>query len=481
MAPVISLPIATRISSFLMRFEIDFIVNFLSEWLNIPSILKLDYLMKGSKSERALWAAILSRIKSSSLENWMEHTHKSVRWHIDRGVQMGSSLEFVKDKDAGLNATTFEGLSQQALRSVIFNGKNSPQDCHSFELIAQGCPSLAVLDARWGSGFIDDSVLVMLGTHCDDLHTLKCGSISASDEGFTSFVQKCSRLGDVEIMIDNPLSDAAATALATACGETLRRLDLSYSNNLADSGLKSIALKCTNLEDLNLSYCDQISDVGVKAIAERNPNLLIVEIENSRVGDASVVSLAQNCRGLREVNFANCGEISNIGLQKLGECCSNLEKASFSGNQRIGNEGVTRLVQGCPKMRELYLSECSEVNDQAALAMAQHCSQLRIIGFYDTALTDVGLKELARKCVLLEKVWVDGTGISDNGLMTVVECCSNLKEMHLDDCLGITDIGITALVERFPEVEVRTLGTSVSVECKDSLRARYPLAVIHFY
>ena len=86
--------------------------------------------------------------------------------------------------------------------------------------------------------------------------------------------------------------------------------------------------------------------------------------------------------------------------------------------------------------------------------------------------------ELARRCGLLERVYVFSTAITDDGIITLAECCSNLELVYFTGCNRVTDIGLTALVESHPEVLVWSEDTGVSPQCIVSLKERFPRAQI---
>ena len=55
--------------------------------------------------------------------------------------------------------------------------------------------------------------------------------------------------------------------MTAGCGETLRFLNISEMDELADLGLTNIAENCPNLISIKLENCYYITDAGLKALS----------------------------------------------------------------------------------------------------------------------------------------------------------------------------------------------------------------------
>lgn len=78
----------------------DLLVTFLSQWLDVTSLVALDRAIT-NQSIRLYWKSLLPSVRSSSLDNW-NHNDASLRWLAVRRVCVrrifAESKPFLKGK-----------------------------------------------------------------------------------------------------------------------------------------------------------------------------------------------------------------------------------------------------------------------------------------------------------------------------------------------------------------------------------------------
>ena len=97
---------------------------------------------------------------------------------------------------------------------------------------------------------------------------------------------------------------------------------------------------------------------------------------------------------------------------------------------------------------ELYLRE-TQITDLAPLA---ELTNLRVLDLSGTQITDAGLAHLAG-LTNLKVLNIGETGITDAELVHLAGL-TNLQELDLTGCQGITDVGVEALKEKLPDLNV---------------------------
>lgn len=245
-------------------------------------------------------------------------------------------------------------------------------------------------------------------------------------------------------------------AIAAQC-PSMRCLDLDY-RELNDDLLVTLAAGCTQVEELNLETNQRVTDRGIAAFAASG-RLTRLEIrENAHVGDASLVQVAQHCRGLVELCIDGCCRVTNATLVEVGRYCPNLVHLRVECIPKVGDEGLVAVAQGCPLLVELAVSETS-AGDSGLIAIAQHCSHLEMVVLAQTKVTDAAIQALAAGCARLTtldvssclgvanaalralavhslhltNLTISDTSVSLPGVRLIARSCTQLREIELDE------------------------------------------------
>uniref|UniRef100_U3FXI0 Protein AMN1 homolog n=1 Tax=Micrurus fulvius TaxID=8637 RepID=U3FXI0_MICFL len=159
------------------------------------------------------------------------------------------------------------------------------------------------------------------------------------------------------------------------------------------------------------------------------------------------------------LDFRDC-DISDYALQQLCNC-RHLKKISVNvwKNNRltITSEGVAALALSCPYLREASFQRCSNLTDSGILALALNCPLLQIINIGGCSnITDTSLQALGQNCRSLHSVDFSSTQVTDDGVIALVSgmCSNNLKEIHMERCVNLTDVAVEAVLTYCPLIYI---------------------------
>jgi hypothetical protein len=112
------------------------------------------------------------------------------------------------------------------------------------------------------------------------------------------------------------VDDDACHALATACGQSLTELDLSYCPAMTGNGLASVGHHCSALRTLKLSGGPHLADEDLAdLLASAGASLACLQLHGCcMLNDITCAALARWCPDLQELALSGCTEITDAGL-----------------------------------------------------------------------------------------------------------------------------------------------------------------------
>ncbi|KAK8124040.1 SCF E3 ubiquitin ligase complex F-box protein grrA [Apiospora kogelbergensis] len=171
--------------------------------------------------------------------------------------------------------------------------------------------------------------------------------------------------------------------------EFIKRLNLAaLAPNVSDGSVLPLAV-CSRVERLTLTNCKDLSDDGLIALVKNNPNLLALDIsqdskvnnEVSKITEASIFAIADNCRKLQGLNVSGCKNISNESMIALAESCKYIKRLKLNDCDQLNDSAILAFANNCPNILEIDLHACSNIGNQpvtALLAKGQSLRELRL-------------------------------------------------------------------------------------------------------
>jgi F-box/leucine-rich repeat protein 2/20 len=261
------------------------------------------------------------------------------------------------------------------------------------------------------------------------------------------------------------------------------KLLINKVTNIRNSIFKLIGYNCPNLTDLNLSDCFQISNSVIRTILIGCPLLQSITLDRcQRITDSAfditstpfvtfhgilslkmislqgnpqitgeiIIILKKNCRQLQYLNLSQCKHIKNNELINLFHL-TDLKSLNLSFIDNVDDETFYSLSQTTLSSNDSSSSLTSALKNDLTLPVVSLRSAsssslfslsslaLQSLNLCKCSITDEAIKHFATLSNLLELRLTWCTGITDKGVILLTKYCESLQILDLTSCT-ITDL-----------------------------------------
>lgn len=304
----------------------------------------------------------------------------------------------VTDSDLSVIAAAFSALrllNLQNCKGITDKG---------IESLASGLPSLQSLDV----------------SYCRKL----------TDKGLSSLAKGCHDLRALYVVGCRFVTDALLSALSMNCNN-LEELSLQGCTNITDSGLTVLVNGCKRLKQLDLNKCSNIGDIGISCISKAcSSSLLTLKLlDCCKIGDGSILSLAEHCKNLETLIIGGCRELSDESIKQFASACyGSLKNLRMDWCLNVSDASLDCIFSLCKKLEVLDVGCCEEVTDAAFQRLGNEDSKL-------------SLKVLrVSNC---PKITVDG-------VRKLLKSCEGLEYLDVRSCPHVTEVRCHEAGMQFP-------------------------------
>ena len=242
------------------------------------------------------------------------------------------------------------------------------------------------------------------------------------------------------------VTDVALWAIARHLGNGIKHLKLGGCHQITNVGLRSLSLKCADVESLDFSGCHRLNDLGL-------------------------TTLSSGCWKLKKMILTNCTTISDAGLSRLAAACRELEELDLSGCTNVGEFGdkaLKELGASCPKIEILNLMACKRVEDAGLIAVACGCPQLKVLKLSGCGgVTGNSLRAITQNASSMVSLKLSGSRfINDKGVRAFMtaDMRHTLEHLDLSETQQLTDEGVATIVQSMPHIASLSLGGSAATD-----------------
>eukprot|EP00040_Diaphanoeca_grandis_P019319 m.101978 g.101978 ORF g.101978 m.101978 type:complete len:462 (-) comp27370_c0_seq2:33-1418(-) len=328
------------------------------------------------------------------------------------------------------------------------------------------CPQLRVLriNEPW---FDDDILLHTLRKLCPRLETLDIRWASAtglSADGVADAVAKTVNhelwtLRELRVTLTD-IPSTFFTTLTPAIQE-LEILDLNHCEGTSDwefaDSFPTIANACPRLREFYIDGIQQVlSSNLVNFLSIRGRLLQRLELDGESLEDCVLHSLAKYAPDLISVKISFCQGFTNAGLASLRDLnkLENLQLKKGTSFTSIGFENLFQPSLGFTTLSVLHLIENSGLEDDGLICIANCCPQLKsLVLNWCWELTDRAIDHVVQTCTGLLKLDLTGVKrLSDASMANVVRCVPRLKILIVKSVNNVDDQVLTHIAQSLPEI-----------------------------
>ena len=296
--------------------------------------------------------------------------------------------------------------------------------------ITEYCPFIEKLSLSFATVVSDNSILQSIASNCSHLRILYIKNLEyvsnvEADADLTAFAEKCPQLEELSLNCQQ-LTDQSVIALAQHCSR-LKRLKLSWCN-LTAASLIALSERGLPLEELDIFPWIPIPSAEIAAQCAHTLSrirLLVTQYIDGSVDD--IYYAIQYMTGLRKLDLNSsedyllvphlvCAGLESLTIrlycsitpQQLCELvavyvqlCTLIIYNPTCSSQTV----LVELARSGPHLQKVTL-DSSDVTEEGVLALAAHCRQLRELYIPQTTVTAETVRQLTQHCRRLTKLYV---------------------------------------------------------------------------
>jgi len=291
-----------------------------------------------------------------------------------------SSLSKLSISLHGITATGLETfLSQTGSQMELLHmiPGNNAFKAHTVVNIISLLPN--VVDLKVSFFRFSNEALTTMADTCSKLQKLCLHACSGLTPGGLKLVlRRCTQLYDVAFNFSY-INEELGCSIAEN-GHALIAINFAEADDqyLTDEVICSISKHCHTLQRVDLCKCSLITDKSALALAVGCPNLLELDMNESKITDLGLSYLANGCKNLHKLDISHCVDVTSEGIRCLARSNQKLWFFSCIGCDRVSYQSLVELDRSCPSLVKLSskwtICDHSDFCQQVTMSSADVCS-----------------------------------------------------------------------------------------------------------
>ena len=177
---------------------------------------------------------------------------------------------------------------------------------------------------------------------------------------------------------------------------------------------------------------------GVKAVN-------FIPTHYKRISDDEIIfALIAYCTSLRSLRLTQ-GIATESAVAAMARVFTDLEELGLSNQEAVTDVALRAIAAHLPKLRLLQCDCCSGISDGGVIELVQKCTSLQSLDLGETLITDAAGIAIGQNCPNLEELWLNrNTSITDRSLVAIAHGCARLTTLDLSGA-SLSIVGIEAL------------------------------------
>ncbi|KAL4250557.1 Leucine-rich repeat domain superfamily protein [Abortiporus biennis] len=371
----------------------------------------------------------------------------------------------------GVNKNTVAAIirSGEHLKELVLRGLDKIPDENFASVIAQ-LPVLQVLVLS-GCTKVGSKTVAAISQRCPNLTKLNLNYTSATPISLAPVLKLCAHLNTLKLAGISNWTEATIGKLWAALGDDTEG-DTFYLPNLTNINLRQLSIsdfdvnqvltRCPNIQKLDLSFTPIHHP---PLLLTPHPNLEKLSLTSTQISSADIISILTGLPNLKSLSAGAIGggqgssvAISNTSAMTLTDQTlreitdilveyNQLESVSLVGNTKLGSVGridrafedfVKRVGRKC---KHLNLAGISSLKSSDLSGLLIDDIELEPSKLQELVLNNTGVNDevapYISACPNLQTLELGSTKISEEGLFTIIDSCSQLSRLNLTSCRGV--------------------------------------------
>ena len=169
--------------------------------------------------------------------------------------------------------------------------------------------------------------------------------------------------------------------------------------------------------------------------------------------DAVINTLMAHCTSLRSLTLEGPYYrefATDSAVAAMARMFTDLEELVLTGQEALTDVALRAMAVHLPKLRLLHCDYCPGISDAGVIELVQKCTSLRSLNLSETPITDAAGIAIGQNCPSLEVLCLNmaetgNTSITDRSLVAIARGCARLAYLGLSGA-SLSIVGIEALV-----------------------------------
>ncbi|PSS19327.1 F-box protein like [Actinidia chinensis var. chinensis] len=258
------------------------------------------------------------------------------------------------------------------------------------------------------------------------------------------------------------LTDAALEELI-ASAPAIQSINLSHCSLLSYGSINILAFSLADtLRELFIDNWQKLEALHISPAIKKFKRLEVLSVAGIQtVCDEFLIEIMTECgQNMKELDLADCTELTNRSMQIIGNTCSRLCSLNISNLHNLTDLAIQYLANGCQSIQTLKLCQNSFSDEAVAAFLETSGNSLKELSLNNVRKigpnTALSLAKCSKGLLGLDLSWC--RKITNEALGLIVDSCLSLKVLKLFGCTQISNEFLNA----HSNSQVRIVGLSMT-------------------